>query len=128
MCGNAGDDEIHGDDGSDVILGGSGSDRLFGGAGDDFIHGSGAYGGTVFPTKTNSTPPAASGVELARGGAAHWSRPGLAVGLPLENSLSSAEPNFGGSFNHSQKFVTDALALYAQRAANVDSFYFERRA
>ncbi|MBL9049303.1 MAG: hypothetical protein JNK19_04235 [Tabrizicola sp.] len=37
VLGNAGMDEIHGDDGQNVLFGAGGADSLFGGGGDDFI-------------------------------------------------------------------------------------------
>ena len=39
ISGNAGDDQIYGEDGNDVLNGGVGNDRLFGGSGNDSLNG-----------------------------------------------------------------------------------------
>lgn len=66
IAGADGDDFIDGGEGSDLLLGGTGRDTINGGGGDDYIFGS-AVGTISRPTDVNFTPPAVSGVELARG-------------------------------------------------------------
>jgi trimeric autotransporter adhesin len=66
LAGRAGNDVIDGGDGADVLMGGLGADTLRGGDGDDVIFGS-DVGSFVLPTRTDYTPIAAQGVEIARG-------------------------------------------------------------
>ena len=78
LAGLAGDDLIEGEDGADLLVGGSGADRILGGAGDDHIFGSGNLFTAVAPERTNTPPPAAVGVEIARGfGWVVYNEPGL---------------------------------------------------
>ena len=98
LAGGDGDDYIEGGDGADLILGGVGVDTLKGGAGDDYIFGS-AVGFVNRPTKTDFTPPASSGVELARGFSwVVYNPPGL-DGLgndPINFAGASPSPNIAG--------------------------------
>jgi Ca2+-binding RTX toxin-like protein len=66
LAGGAGDDVIDGGDGSDLLLGGWGADTISGGAGNDQIFGSDS-GRIDQPASVNFVPPAATGVEIARG-------------------------------------------------------------
>ncbi len=66
IAGGDGDDVIDGGDGDDLLLGGWGADAISGGAGNDHIFGS-DLGLIDRPTSTSFTPPASTGVELARG-------------------------------------------------------------
>jgi Ca2+-binding RTX toxin-like protein len=66
IAGGDGDDVIDGGEGADLLAGGFGVDTITGGAGDDHIYGS-AVGAIDVPTDVDFTPPAADGVEFARG-------------------------------------------------------------
>ena len=66
LAGGDGDDVIEGGDGADLLLGGRGADTIRGGDGADHIFGS-DLGRLTLPTQVGFTPPAATGVEIARG-------------------------------------------------------------
>lgn len=65
LDGSSGDDVLDGGEGSDLLLGGFGADTILGGLGNDFIFGSASE--INLPRAVSFAPPAASGVELARG-------------------------------------------------------------
>ena len=100
LAGLAGDDLIEGEDGADLLVGGSGADRILGGAGDDHIFGSGNLYAAVAPERTNTPPPAAVGVEIARGfGWVVYNEPGLdANGLDANTVVGVADSVFVGAW------------------------------
>ena len=76
----------------------------------------GALGGYV-PSGVNTTNVIAdeAGVSGAPWSAIAglYSRPGVAIDIPIENQWLSDEPDKPGARNHSQQTLTDALAVYA---------------
>ena len=66
LAGGSGDDVIEGGAGDDLLLGGWGADTIRGGDGADQVFGSDS-GQFSMPLQVGFTPPAATGVEIARG-------------------------------------------------------------